>query len=310
MSLSAISFESSSSFVTSSEDDHALSDEPSDRTSDSSLEVQNRAKKVRDTPFSLKNERQMQVNETGRRVRSVSERFFKRRNGRDEFWDWRRPCVKNHTGFVIGDSMLRCFHKTGSRREGYRISAFGGAELLEIISLLRSGAILRNRDIRDKVTRDKILAREIELPLNKKCGSCGTNCTIEFDGQVLIAAGLNNSLHAADPRHVTFDQDLDNYVSDQNFEAIFELLDDTIKEMFPKATVRLAPLVAVRDDLWLREEMMQEAFVIINGLIRSRRHVDFDSYLPSERDWLCHDKIHFKDYDGVEFWKTILNKLK
>ena len=193
--------------------------------------------------------------------------------------------------------------------EGYRISAFGGSELLEIISLLRSGAILRNRDTRDKVTRDKILAKEINLPLIKKCGSCGTNCTVEFKGKVLIAAGINNSLHAAAPQHVTFDQNLDNYVSDQDFEAIFELLDDTIREIFPNASVRLAPLIAVKDELWLREEMMQETFVIMNGLIRSRRHVDFDSYLPSKRNWLCYDKIHFKDYDGVEFWKTILNKL-
>ena len=81
----------------------------------------NKARKVRDTPFSLKSERQgasFPTRDDMVRVKSVSERFYKRRNGRDEFWDWKRPCLKNHNGFVIGDSMLRCFHKTGTRREG------------------------------------------------------------------------------------------------------------------------------------------------------------------------------------------------
>ena len=269
--------------------------------------------KIKDAPLSLrKGSRNVHFNTGDERLRkkSVSERFFKRRNGRDEFWNWKRPCLKNHAGFLIGDSMLRCFAAAGYRYDGYRISAFGGAELLEIISLLRSGAILRNRDTRDKVTRDKILKREIELPLNKKCSVCKSECTIEFTGQVLIAAGINNSLHAPDPKHVTFDQELDNYVSDQDFEAIYELMDDTVEKIFPNATVRLAPLIAVKDPIWLKESMMQETFVIMNGLIRSRNHVDFDSYLPSERNWLCRDMIHFKDMDGVNFWKTVLNKLK
>ena len=206
--------------------------------------------------------------------------------------------------------MLRSFNKMRKKVEGYRISAFGGCELMEMISLLRSGKILRNRDTRDKETRDDILARKLDLPLNLKCSACETNCTIDFTGQVLISVGINNSLHAPDPQHVRFDKELDNYVPDQDFEAIYNLLDDTIAEVFPNATVRLTPLIAVDDVVWNRTEMMQEAFVIMNGLIRSRNHVDFDSYIAVKRKWICQDQIHFKDYEGVEFWKTILKKLK
>ena len=97
---------------------------------------------------------------------------------------------------------------------------------------------------------------------------------------------------------------MNNYVSDQDFEAIYELLDDTIAEVFPNAKVRLVPLIAVEDTLWKVTEMCQETFVIMNGLIRSRSHIDFDSYLPVKRKWICQDKIHFKGDEGVKFWKT------
>ena len=127
---------------------------------------------------------------------------------------------------------------------------------------------------------------------------------------MLIVMGINNSLHAPAPQHIRYDKVLKNYVPDQNFEAIFELLDQTIAEVLPNATVKFAPLIAVEDGLWKRTDMMQEAFIIINGLIRSRNHVELDSYLPVKKKWLDpKDKIHFKSFEGVEFWKTILKKL-
>lgn len=314
ISLSTLSVSSSSSFITSSEDDHAISEDISSDTSGNEEGNRRLKKKIRDRPISLNESMSSQASHTRDdeppKYRSASDRFYKKRNRREEFWDWRRPCLKNHKGFLVGDSMLRCFNQIGYRYDGYRISAFGGCELLEMISLLKSGQILRNRDTRDKETRDKLLSRELELPLKLKCSACDTNCTADFTGQVLISVGINNSLHAPSPQHIKFDNELDNYVSDQDFEAIYELLDDTVAEVFPNATVRLVPLIAVEDTLWKNTEMMQEAFVIMNGLIRSRNHVDFDSYLPVKRKWLSSDKIHFKSFEGVEFWKTILKKLE
>ena len=98
-------------------------------------------------------------------------------------------------------------------------------------------------------------------------------------------------------------------VNVQNFDALFRLLDDTLSKLFPKAIVKLAPLIATKDELWMSAEICQEVFIIINGLIRERSHVEFDSYLPLERNWICNDGVHFKDYDGVKFWKSIFEQM-
>ena len=167
MSLSALSL-SSSSFATSSEDDYAVSEDLTD-TSGSENEGRIVRRKIRDKPNSLQrgvsNQRNLTRDDLVQQ-KAVSDRFFKKRNRREEFWDWQRPCVKGYEGLVIGDSMLRCFNKIRKKVDGYRISAFGGCELMEMISLIRSGKILKNRDTRDKETRDEILARKLDLPLN------------------------------------------------------------------------------------------------------------------------------------------------
>ena len=180
MSQSAVSLtSSSSSFVTSSEDDHALSEDLSSDTSDPDI-GNRRMRKIRDEPDSLHRglpNRKNRTRDDEPQYKTVSERFYKKRNGREEFWDWRRPCLKDFKGFAIGDSMLRCFNQIGYRYDGFRISAFGGCELLDLISLLRMGKIVRKLDTRNKETRDKVLSRELELPLRLDCPVCNSNCT-------------------------------------------------------------------------------------------------------------------------------------
>ena len=103
---------------------------------------------------------------------TISERFIKK-----TFLEWKRPCVKNHKALVMGDSMLRCFHKSGYKMKGLRISAYGGMDLLESIVLLSEGAIDAEIDFKDRDTRLDIIAERRPLKLQLKCLKCRTNCT-------------------------------------------------------------------------------------------------------------------------------------
>ena len=110
---------------------------------------------------------------------TVSERFIKK-----TFRSWKRPCVKNHKALVIGDSMLRCFHKAGYKHDGFRISAYGGMELFELIALLSQGAIRDNIDFKSREERERIITGKRSLQPKFRCHKCYTNCT----GKVKIGA--------------------------------------------------------------------------------------------------------------------------
>ena len=86
-------------------------------------------------------------------------------------------------------------------------------------------------------------------------------------------------------------------------------MDSTLAKIFPKADVRMAPLIATDEREWQTCDLSQNAFREINALIKERKHVNFDSYLPSKMRWICRDKVHFKDFDGVNFWKMIFEQL-
>lgn len=98
-------------------------------------------------------------------------------------------------------------------------------------------------------------------------------------------------------------------VNAQDFQKTFELLDNTLTTVFPKATVKMAPLIATNEAEWRTCDLSQNAFHEINALVRERDHVEFDSYLPSNMNWICADKVHFKDFDGVKFWRMIFEQL-
>ena len=131
---------------------------------------------------------------------------------------------------------------------------------------------------------------------------------VKFEGNVLIAVGINDSMHATEMCNFKIDEH-NKVVNTQNFDALFKLLDETLSKLFPKANIKLSPLIATKDELWTAAEICQEVFIIINGLIRERNHVEFDSYLPLERNWISNDGVHFKDYDGVKFWKSIFEQI-
>ena len=99
-----------------------------------------------------------------------------------------------------------------------------------------------------------------------------------------MVIGINNSLHAADVPYVK--PEGNTYVNAQDFGKLFELLDATILKMLPNANVKFAPLISVIDETWLKTEMCQNAFREINQLIANRQHVELDSNLPKQMNWI------------------------
>ena len=125
---------------------------------------------------------------------------------------------------------------------------------------------------------------------------------------MLICVGINDTTHATMAYNLKPNEN-NVLVNAQDFQGTFKLLDNTLSKVFPKADIRLAPLIATKDKAWQTCELSQNAFHAINALIRERKHVKLDSYQPVNKNWLCNDGIHFKDYDGVKFWKTIFKQI-
>ena len=76
--------------------------------------------------------------------------------------------------------------------------AYGGAEILELIMILRAGGLVKNLDLRDHMTRERILNGRDEIPTVRWCRLCKNECFDQFNGKILVNIGLNNAIHAAD----------------------------------------------------------------------------------------------------------------
>ena len=208
--------------------------------------------------------------------------------------------------------MTRSFGRKGCRIPGLSVTAFGGLEILELVSILRSNKI--RSDIKLPNVRLELVNKKCQFDWDKKCTKCGEDCAGVFEGKVIIACGINNSLHAADLPNIKLGAD-NRYVNAQNFDGLFRLLDATMTEVFPKAEVFYAPLIAVKQEGWDTTELCQSAFHKINACIRRRNHVQFDSNLPINMGWIgkkasLKDKVHFtNDFDGIDFWKMILDQV-
>ena len=111
-----------------------------------------------------------------RDMRSISLHHLKRRDGVEEYWTWKRPCFNNAGVVVMGDSMLRCFYRQRKRLPGHVIHAFSGGELLEMIALLRTGSISKERNTTVASVRERIMQGRDELPLIRYCRLCKSEC--------------------------------------------------------------------------------------------------------------------------------------
>ena len=153
--------------------------------------------------------------------------FPKRRNGRDESRFWNRPCFYGYNMVAIGDSLLRSFGRKRYLINGASINAFGGLDLFEFISLLRKGSLVSQIE-NPKYKRDLADGRVV-IPVNEKCNRCNTTCMKDFNGKLLIAVGINNSLHAADLPNLVMNAN-NEYESIQDVEKIFRLIDETLTQ--------------------------------------------------------------------------------
>ena len=129
-----------------------------------------------------------------------------------------------------------------------------------------------------------------------------------FKGKLVLVCGINNSLSAANTPNVVYHKPSNSYVNGQDFEALFELLDKTVKRMMPNATCIYTPLIAPNERTWKTSHHCQFAFKKINQLIKERKHLELDSDLPVQMKWIRgRDKVHMDDIDGVRFWKMIFH---
>ena len=133
------------------------------------------------------------------------------------------------------------------------------------------------------------------------CEHCGENCLLNFDGNLVLAFGLNNSLKA---ENKSFDG--------QDIPLLFEMIDETIQKMLPKERLGIIsktililsqiilvpygpydmavfclilylnrsklkslyfiPAIRVEREDWIHSMKCQKAFKIVNKEVESRNH--------------------------------------
>ena len=122
----------------------------------------------------------------------------------------------------------------------------------------------------------------------------------EFNGECYIILGLNNSLKAEmEPFANEYGRNL------QDVDGMFELLDDTLKKVLPKATIKLAPVLDVENDAWNRSELKQKIFKEFNANIMKRNHLQFDPTEPKRLKLFDREGVHLDDSKSVDFWTNI-----
>ena len=93
---------------------------------------------------------------------------------------------------------MRAFGRNYRTFPGHCIIAYGGAEILELCMILRSGQLSRDINLADRSTRDRILDGRDEIPTVRWCYQCKDECFDKFNGKILVCIGLNNSIQACD----------------------------------------------------------------------------------------------------------------
>ena len=98
-------------------------------------------------------------------------------DGKYKAWEWRRPCFRNISVMVIGDSMIRCFKRANEKISGYAIIAYGGLDLLELIMILKYGRLSRDIDLQSPEIRAKLMDGSLRISSNRSCDLCNSDCT-------------------------------------------------------------------------------------------------------------------------------------
>ena len=245
-------------------------------------------------------------------IEMLFENLNKTKWGKDESCFWRRPCFKDFKKVIIGDSMIRSFGKKRYLMPGYSINGYGGLKLMELIHIILRGSLPR-MNLNDAKNRADLISGKEVIQHNRTCAKCRNECAADFEGDLVIVCGINNSLHGADVVNLKMNVDKNVYESNQDIEGTFKLLDMAIQKAVPKAKVTFALNLDTNDPTWAKTNVCQDIFNKINGQIRQRKHVEVDTKLPLKMRWISntqYDKVHFaNDFDGINFWKMIFDQV-
>jgi len=214
--------------------------------------------------------------------------------------DWTRPCFKDFEHVIIGDSQLKIYGQQQKEKKGFSITSFSGCDLLEFLNVLRVGFLSCERDRRGDVA---ILSRtdirkeyglgRSKFAIENCCEYCGENCLLKFDGNLVLAFGLNNSLKA---ENKSFDG--------QDISFLFQMIDETIKEMLPKLkSVYFVPAIRVEREDWIHSIKCQKAFKIVNKEVESRNHSSISADLAHQKGWIGEDGVHLHKNNAIKYWE-------
>ena len=119
---------------------------------------------------------------------------------------------------------------------------------------------------REEPRKDYNLGNAV-FPADHRCSHCEESCLSNFEGNLILAFGLNNSLKAVKKSY-----------QGQNIQNMFKMIDSTINQMLPKvSTVYYIPAIRVDRDDWVKSRKSQVAFETVNDEVQSRSH----STIPS-----------------------------
>ena len=204
---------------------------------------------------------------------------------------------------VLGDSSIRAFGRKRVHLNGMSISGFGGMDILEAICLLQAGKISKDCEIGKYRIRNRFQTGKDEFPTIRFCKHCYGECMAAFEGQFILAIGLNNSLKAdREPFANEYGRSL------QDIDGMFELLDSVLQKLLPKAEVLFAPVLYVQNEGWRRSAIKQDIYNRVNRNILNRNHLQFNPNEPSNLNYFDEDGIHMDDIKSVKFWSEVLTR--
>ena len=138
------------------------------------------------------------------------------------------------------------------------------------------------------------------FPADHRCLHCGESCISTFDGNLILAFGLNNSLKAEQKSF-----------NGQNIQHMFKMIDSTITQMLPKTnTVYYIPAIRVERDDWVKSRKSQVAFEAVNDEVRSRSHSTIPPDVAVKRRWISGDGIHLLQSKAVYYWEEIFQDIE
>ena len=204
---------------------------------------------------------------------------------------------------VIGDSSLRGFAKIRRVLTGISITAFGGIEVLELVCILQAGRFLNEWDLTKSNIRNRFQAARDEFPAIRFCTHCYSECANEFKGDLYLVVGLNNILKAERlPFATTSGQNM------QNFDKMFEMLDNACKRMFPDANVKYAPVLETERLAGGNSTLTELAIEKVKENIAKRENLKMDPNEPKNRKLFDEDGVHMKHLEGANFWTKVFTE--